>query len=199
MAESKKPKATAKTTSAKTTSAKTTSAKTAPAKASTAKASPPAAARVRLQVGEPAPSFSATITDGSTIHSKDLLGKPVVVYFYPRDDTPGCTKEACRFRDAHADLRKAGAVVLGVSADPVKSHVKFTDKYQLPFALISDPEATVAQAFGAWGEKVFMGRRYLGMHRMTFLVGGDGKILRIWDAVKPETHAAEVLEAVRSA
>lgn len=194
MADPKKPKATTKTSAAKTSAANV-----APPKAPAAKASPPAVARVRLQVGEPAPSFSATITDGSTIHSKDLLGNAVVVYFYPRDDTPGCTKEACGFRDAHAALRKAGAVVLGVSADPVKSHVKFTDKYQLPFALISDPEATVAQAFGAWGEKVFMGRRYLGMHRMTFLIGAHGKILRIWESVKPETHAEEVLEAVRSA
>ncbi|MFM7804877.1 MAG: thioredoxin-dependent thiol peroxidase [Verrucomicrobiota bacterium] len=213
MADPKKPKApTAKATKtaavqptaaeakpAKATPTKATPAKAAASKAAAApKTSPAPVARVQLRVGDPAPSFSATITDGSTLHSKDLLGKRVVVYFYPRDDTPGCTKEACGFRDAHADLRKAGAVVLGVSADPVKSHVKFTDKYQLPFALVSDSGASVAQAFGAWGEKVFMGRRYLGMHRMTFLIGGDGKVARIWDTVKPETHAAEVLAAVRS-
>ena len=216
MADPKKPKAptakasktaavqptTAKAKPAKATPTKATPTKAAASKASKAaaapKTSPAPVARVQLRVGDPAPSFSATITDGSTLHSKDLLGKRVVVYFYPRDDTPGCTKEACGFRDAHADLRKAGAVVLGVSADPVKSHVKFTDKYQLPFALVSDSGASVAQAFGAWGEKVFMGRRYLGMHRMTFLIGGDGKVARIWDTVKPETHAAEVLAAVRS-
>jgi len=208
MADPKKPKAptanatktaTVQPTTEKRPAAKQPAAKATPAKAAAApKTSPAPVARVQLRVGDPAPSFSATITDGSTLHSKDLLGKRVVVYFYPRDDTPGCTKEACGFRDAHADLRKAGAVVLGVSADPVKSHVKFTDKYQLPFALVSDSGASVAQAFGAWGEKVFMGRRYLGMHRMTFLIGGDGKVARIWDTVKPETHAAEVLAAVRS-
>jgi len=211
MADPKKPKAptatASKTAAVQPTTAKAKPAKATPAKAAASKASKAAAApktspapvaRVQLRVGDPAPSFSATITDGSTLHSKDLLGKRVVVYFYPRDDTPGCTKEACGFRDAHADLRKAGAVVLGVSADPVKSHVKFTDKYQLPFALVSDSGASVAQAFGAWGEKVFMGRRYLGMHRMTFLIGGDGKVARIWDTVKPENHAGEVLAAVRS-
>ncbi|MBM3849960.1 MAG: thioredoxin-dependent thiol peroxidase [Verrucomicrobia bacterium] len=208
MADPKKPKAptakASKTAAVQPTTAKAKPAKATPAKAAASKAaaapktSPAPVARVQLRVGDPAPSFSATITDGSTLHSKDLLGKPVVVYFYPRDDTPGCTKEACGFRDAHADLRKAGAVVLGVSADPVKSHVKFTEKYQLPFALVSDSGASVAQAFGAWGEKVFMGRRYLGMHRMTFLIGADGKVARIWDTVKPETHAAEVLAAVRS-
>lgn len=208
MADLKKSKAptakASKTAAVQPTTAKARPAKAAPPKVAASKAaaapktSPAPVARVQLRVGDPAPSFSATITDGSTLHSKDLLGKPVVVYFYPRDDTPGCTKEACGFRDAHTDLRKAGAVVLGVSADPVKSHVKFTEKYQLPFALVSDSGASVAKAFGAWGEKVFMGRRYLGMHRMTFLIGGDGKVARIWDTVKPENHADEVLAAVRS-
>ena len=156
------------------------------------------AVALTLRPGDKAPSFSASATDGSEIRSKDLLGKPVVVYFYPRDDTPGCTKEACGFRDHHPEIQKAGAVVLGVSADTVKSHVKFTDKYRLPFPLLSDPKATVAQAFGAWGEKVFMGRKYQGMHRVTFLIGRDGKIANVWPTVKPETHAAEVLEALKA-
>lgn len=151
-----------------------------------------------LRPGDPVPPFSALVTDGSRIDSQDLLGKPVVIYFYPRDDTPGCTKEACGFRDQYADIQKAGAVVLGVSADTLKSHVKFTDKHQLPFPLISDPEAVVANSFGAWGEKVFMGRKYQGMHRVTFLIGRNGRIARIWDSVKPETHAAEVLEALKA-
>lgn len=176
----------------------TKSAKEAKPKPSSAKVALSKEPRLRLAVGDPAPAFSATVTDGSMIHSKDLLGTPVVLYFYPRDDTPGCTKEACGFRDAHAAIRKTGAVVLGVSADPVKSHVKFTDKYQLPFALISDPDAVVAKAFGAWGEKVFMGRRYQGMHRMTFLIGADGRIARLWETVKPEVHAEEVLAALRA-
>jgi peroxiredoxin Q/BCP len=151
-----------------------------------------------LRPGDPAPSFSAIITNGTEIHSKDLLGKPVVIYFYPRDDTPGCTKEACGFRDQYAELQKTGAVVLGVSADTVKSHAKFTDKFQLPFPLISDPDAVITKAFGAWGEKVFMGRKYQGIHRVTFLIGADGRIARVWDLVKPESHAAEVLEALQA-
>jgi len=151
-----------------------------------------------LRPGDPAPSFSAIITNGTEIHSKDLLGKPVVIYFYPRDDTPGCTKEACGFRDQYAELQKTGAVVLGVSADTVKSHAKFTDKFQLPFPLISDPDAVITKAFGAWGEKVFMGRKYQGIHRVTFLIGADGRIARVWDLVKPESHATEVLEALKA-
>lgn len=151
-----------------------------------------------LRPGDASPSFSAVSTDGSEIHSKDLLGKLVVIYFYPRDDTPGCTKEACGFRDQYSAIQKTGAIVLGVSADTVKSHVKFTDKYQLPFPLLSDPEAIVANAFGAWGEKVFMGRKYQGMHRVTFLIGRDGRIAKVWDAVKPEAHAAEVLAALQA-
>lgn len=151
-----------------------------------------------LRPGDPAPPFSAVVTDASQITSKDLLGKPVVIYFYPRDDTPGCTKEACGFRDQYAELQKTGAVVLGVSADTVKSHAKFTDKFQLPFPLISDPDAVITKAFGAWGEKVFMGRKYQGIHRVTFLIGADGRIARVWDLVKPESHAAEVLEALKA-
>lgn len=156
------------------------------------------AVALSLRPGDEAPTFSAVATDGSEIRSKDLLGKPLVVYFYPRDDTPGCTKEACGFRDHHPGFRKCGAVVLGVSADPVKSHVKFTEKFQLPFPLLSDPDAVVAKAFGAWGEKVFMGRKYQGMHRVTFLIGRDGRIANVWPTVKPETHAAEVLEALKA-
>jgi len=150
-----------------------------------------------LRPGDPAPPFSAVVTDASQITSKDLLGKPVVIYFYPRDDTPGCTKEACGFRDQYEAIQKAGAVVLGVSADTVKSHVKFTNKHQLPFPLVADTEAVLANAFGVWGEKVFMGRKYQGIHRVTFLINPEGRIARIWDSVKPETHAEEVLEALK--
>jgi len=151
-----------------------------------------------LRPGDPAPPFSAVVTDASQITSKDLLGKPVVIYFYPRDDTPGCTKEACGFRDQYAAIQKAGAVVLGVSADTVKSHVKFTNKHQLPFPLVADTESVLANAFGVWGEKVFMGRKYQGIHLVTFLIGRDGWFARIWDSVKPEIHAEEVLEALKS-
>jgi peroxiredoxin Q/BCP len=119
-----------------------------------------------------------------------------VLYFYPRDDTPGCTKEACGFRDVFRQLEQKGAVVLGVSTDPVKTHAKFADKYKLPFTLLADEGKQVVQSYGVWGEKKFMGRKYLGTHRVTFLIGPDGKIKQIWPSVKPEEHAAEVLSSI---
>jgi len=119
-----------------------------------------------------------------------------VLYFYPKDDTPGCTKEACGFRDAHADLLARRAVVLGVSPDAVKAHDKFVKKFNLPFPLVADAEHQIAEAYGVWGEKTFMGRRYLGVHRVTFLIGPDGVIQRVWEKVKPEVHAGEVLAAL---
>jgi peroxiredoxin Q/BCP len=121
----------------------------------------------------------------------------VVLYFYPKDDTPGCTKEACAFRDAFPDFTAAGAVVIGVSTDPVRSHVRFTEKFRLPFPLIADEDRSVVNAYGAWGEKTFMGRRYQGTFRITFHIGPDGLIRNIWPQVKPELHAAEVLKAIR--
>lgn len=154
---------------------------------------------LKLKVGDVAPEFSAPSQTGEVVSLKQFKGKqPVVLYFYPKDDTPGCTKEACGFRDSWSALQKAGAVVLGVSTDPVKSHAKFAEKYKLPFPLLADEDRRIVTAYGVWGEKTFMGRKYQGTHRVTFLIGKDGRIARIWDQVKPEHHAAEVLEAVRA-
>jgi peroxiredoxin Q/BCP len=151
---------------------------------------------ISLKPGDPAPDFAATATDGSTIRLADLLGTPVVLYFYPRDDTPGCTKEACAFRDSYAAFKKKGAIVLGVSLDTVKSHVKFTEKFKLPFPLLADESKAIVTAYGVWGMKSFMGRKYEGIHRVTFLIGADGRIRNIWPKVKPEEHAAEVLAEI---
>src|SRR5690349_19340719 len=141
-----------------------------------------------LKEGDEAPEFSAPLQTGEQASLKDFKGKPVVLYFYPKDDTPGCTKEACAFRDIYADFKKAGAVVLGVSVDPVKAHVKFIDKFKLPFPLLSDEQKTIVNAYGVWGEKTFMGRKYMGTHRVTFLIDGKGRIAKIWPEVKPESH-----------
>ena len=126
----------------------------------------------------------------------DFKGKNVVLYFYPKDDTPGCTKEACAFRDHFAAFKNKGAVVLGVSIDPVKAHDKFVQKYKLPFTLLADEDRKIVEAYGVWGQKSFMGRKYLGTFRVTFLIGPDGVIRKIWPSVKPEEHAEEVLAAL---
>jgi thioredoxin-dependent peroxiredoxin len=126
----------------------------------------------------------------------DFRGKHVILYFYPRDNTPGCTKEACAFRDESAAFKKKGAVVLGVSTDSAKSHDGFAEKYQLPFILVADEDKQVVQAYGAWGEKSFLGRKYQGTYRVTFLIGPDGRIRKIWPAVKPVEHAREILAAL---
>ncbi|MBL9175946.1 MAG: thioredoxin-dependent thiol peroxidase [Verrucomicrobiales bacterium] len=149
-----------------------------------------------LKVGDAAPEFAVTATDGSVVRLKDFRGKSVVLYFYPKDDTPGCTREACGFRDIYQQIQKKGAVVLGVSVDPVKSHKKFTEKFQLPFPLLADEDKALVTAYGVWGEKVFMGRKYLGVYRVTFLIGSDGRIRQVWPKVKPEEHPAEVLAAL---
>ena len=151
---------------------------------------------LKLQAGDRAPEFSAPTNGGGQVSLSDFKGKPVILYFYPKDNTPGCTKEACGFRDQFAQFRKKGAVVLGVSVDSVKSHDKFVEKFTLPFPLLADADKQVVQAYGVWGEKSFMGRTYLGIHRVTFLIGGDGRIQKIWSQVKPEEHAAEVLAAL---
>jgi peroxiredoxin Q/BCP len=151
---------------------------------------------LKLKEGDPAPDFTAQTQDGSTISLSALRGKHVILYFYPRDDTPGCTKEACAFRDDFAAFRKKGAIVLGVSIDSAKSHVKFAEKYKLPFALVVDESKEIVQKYGVWGEKKFMGRRYMGTHRVTFLIGPEGRIQKIWPAVKAAEHAAEVLAAI---
>lgn len=151
---------------------------------------------LKLKVGDRAPAFSAPTNGGGQVSLSDFKGKPVILYFYPKDNTPGCTKEACGFRDQFAQFRKKGAVVLGVSVDSVKSHDTFVEKFTLPFTLLADADKKIVQAYGVWGEKSFMGRTYQGIHRVTFLIGGDGRIQKIWSQVKPEEHAAEVLAAL---
>ena len=148
---------------------------------------------LKLKAGDVAPDFSVASNGGGKVSLADFKGKPVILYFYPKDDTPGCTKEACAFRDGFAEFKKRGAVVLGVSTDPVKSHDKFVEKFKLPFTLLADVDKRIVTAYGVWGEKSFMGRKYLGTHRVTFLIGPDGRIKKIWPQVKPDEHAAEVL------
>jgi thioredoxin-dependent peroxiredoxin len=152
--------------------------------------------QLKLKEGDLAPEFSANTSGGGKLSLADLKGKNVILYFYPRDDTPGCTKEACAFRDYFADFKKKGAVVLGVSTDSAKSHDKFVDKFKLPFTLLADEDKKIVEAYGVWGEKSFMGRKYLGTHRVTFLIGPDGKIKKIWPTVKPDEHVGEVLAAL---
>jgi len=154
--------------------------------------------KLELKEGNTAPEFSAMTNGGKKISLTDFKGKNVILYFYPKDDTPGCTKEACGFRDAYDEFKKRGAVVLGVSTDPVKAHDKFVEKFQLPFLLLADEDKAIALAYGAWGEKSFLGRKYMGMRRITFLIGPDGRIRKIWRKVKPPKHAAEVLAAAQS-
>ena len=154
------------------------------------------ATELKLKEGAIAPKFSAAASGGGTVALADYQGQNVVLYFYPRDDTPGCTKEACTSRDHFADFKKKGAVIFGISTDPIKSHEKFAAKYKLPFPLLADEDKKIVEAYGVWGEKSFMGRKYLGTNRVTFLIGPDGRIKKIWPAVKPEEHAAEVLAAL---
>jgi peroxiredoxin Q/BCP len=154
------------------------------------------ALELKLKEGDPAPAFSAQTNGGGQVTLADFAGRNVVLYFYPRDDTPGCTKEACAFRDHFAQFTKKGAVVLGVSPDPVKSHDKFATKFKLPFTLLADEDKSIVQSYGVWGQKTFMGRKYMGTHRVTFLIGPDGRIKKIWPQVKPEEHAEEVLAAL---
>jgi peroxiredoxin Q/BCP len=154
------------------------------------------APELKLKEGDVAPVFTVSTNGGGKISLTDFKGKNVILYFYPRDDTPGCTKEACAFRDHFADFKKKGAVVLGVSIDPVKSHDKFVEKFKLPFTLLADEDKKIVEAYGVWGQKSFMGRKYMGTHRVTFLIGPDGRIKKIWPEVKPAEHAAEVLAAI---
>ena len=154
------------------------------------------ALELKLKVGDQAPAFTVATSGGGKISLADYLGKNVILYFYPKDDTPGCTTEACAVRDGFADFKKRGAVILGVSTDPVKAHDKFVEKFNLPFLLLADEDKKIVEAYGVWGEKTFMGRKYLGTNRVTFLIGPDGKIKNIWPQVKPEEHAAEVLAAL---
>lgn len=151
-----------------------------------------------LDVGSPAPAFSVATNGGGHLSSADLAGKIVVIYFYPKDATPGCTTEAQNFRDLHDDFTRAGAVVIGVSKDSVKSHDNFIAKQELPFTLASDSDGAMVEAFGVWVEKMNYGKKYMGIERSTFVIGKDGAIAHIWRKVKVAGHAAAVLKAVQS-
>jgi peroxiredoxin Q/BCP len=151
-----------------------------------------------IREGEPAPDFSLRADDGETVKLSDLRGKQVVLYFYPKDDTPGCTTQACGIRDVYRELQREGAVVLGVSPDDERSHVKFKEKYDLPFTLLADTDHQVADQYGVWAEKKYMGRTYWGVERSTFVIGADGNVKRVMRKVKPDTHADDVLATLRS-
>ena len=150
----------------------------------------------RLEAGRPAPAFSLQADDGSTVSLADLAGTTVVLYFYPKDDTTGCTAEACEFRDLQPDYDAAGARVVGVSPDPLASHATFRDKHGLGFTLLSDPDHEAAEAYGVWVEKSRYGKTYMGVERSTFVIGPDGTLEQALYRVKPEGHAASVLELV---
>lgn len=150
-----------------------------------------------LEVGSKAPAFTLVSDSGKKVKLSDFKGRPVVLYFYPKDDTPGCTKEACAFRDASVQIKEFGAIVLGVSPDDEASHVQFRDKYTLNFPLLSDPEHSVAEMYGAWREKNMYGKKSMGVQRSTYLIGTDGKIVKVWKKVSVDGHDAAVLEALQ--
>jgi thioredoxin-dependent peroxiredoxin len=147
-----------------------------------------------LQTNKKAPAFSAPNQNGETIALKDFKGKKVVIYFYPKDDTPGCTAQACNLRDNISGLQKLGIEIIGISVDDVKKHKKFEEKYELPFTLISDSEKVIVEAYEVWGEKKFMGKTYMGTSRVTFLIDEEGKIAHIIDKVDTKNHTAQILE-----
>jgi peroxiredoxin Q/BCP len=151
-----------------------------------------------VEEGKPAPDFELKSDSGESIKLSDLRGKQVVLYFYPKDDTPGCTTQACGIRDAYSEFEQAGAVVLGVSPDNERSHVKFKEKYDLPFTLLADEEHRVAEEYGVWAEKKFMGRKYWGVERSTFVIDEDGNVKKVMHKVKPDTHADDVLATLRA-
>jgi peroxiredoxin Q/BCP len=149
-----------------------------------------------IEEGKKAPAFTLTADDGTKVRLADLAGSPVVLYFYPKDDTPGCTREACAFRDLKKELKKLGATVLGVSADSVESHVKFRDKYELNFPLLADIDHKVAEKYGAWREKNMYGKKSMGIQRSTFLIDATGKVAKVWKRVSVDGHDQQVLEAL---
>ena len=151
---------------------------------------------IKLKEGEAAPDFTALTNGDEEISLSQFRGQTVVLYFYPKDNTPGCNKEACGFRDVHTEIVAKNTIVLGVSADSVTKHEKFIEKFELPFKLIADENKVICNAYGVWGEKKFMGRTYLGINRQTFLIDGDGVIRKIWLKVKVAEHAKEVLDAL---
>ncbi len=151
-----------------------------------------------LDVGTKAPKFTTIDQDGNKVSLADFKGRKVVMYFYPKDDTPGCTKEACAFRDGWSDFKKLGVAVLGVSVDDAKSHRKFADKYKLPFTLLADTDKKIVEAYGAWGEKSNYGKKYMGTFRITYVIDETGKIAAAYPKVKPEEHAAEILAFLKA-
>jgi len=149
-----------------------------------------------INEGDQAPDFTLQSDAGTDVTLSSLRGRPVVLYFYPKDDTPGCTTEACEFRDAYDVFRERGAEVLGVSPDDVTSHEKFKTKHELPFTLLADPEHKVAEDYGVWGERKFAGKSYMGINRSTFIIDADGKVARAMLGIKPAGHASEVLNSL---
>ncbi len=150
-----------------------------------------------VKAGTKAPDFELKDSEGKVHKLSDYKGKTFVLYFYPKDDTKGCTTEACSFRDSYAEFEQAGVDVVGVSPDDEQSHTKFIEKYELPFTLLSDPDHKVCEAYGVWGLKKFMGREYEGVLRTTFVIGPEGEIVKVFEKVNPTDHSQEVLEAVR--
>jgi peroxiredoxin Q/BCP len=152
-----------------------------------------------VEEGTPAPPFSLTSDEGETVTLESLRGKPVVLYFYPKDDTPGCTTQACGIRDAWDEFEARGAVVLGVSPDSESSHVRFKEKFGLPFTLLADPDHATAEAYGVWVEKKSYGKTSMGIERSTFVIDAEGKVAKVMRRVKPDTHTSEVLAALPTA
>ncbi|MDI6766375.1 MAG: thioredoxin-dependent thiol peroxidase [Bacteroidota bacterium] len=150
----------------------------------------------KLKVGDPAPIFSLPDAEGKTLSLSDFKGKKVIVYFYPKDDTPGCTKEACTFRDYFVRLERRGAAVVGISADTIESHHKFSEKYKLPFPLLSDESKEVIKTYGAWKKKWFMGKSFMGIERTTFIIDEEGKIAQIFPRVIVDKHIWEILKFI---
>jgi thioredoxin-dependent peroxiredoxin len=147
-----------------------------------------------LEAGAKAPSFTAKDQDGKSVTLEEYRGRKVILYFYPKDDTPGCTAEACAFRDNLPNFERLKVDVLGVSVDSEGKHRKFADKFQLPFRLVADTDKNIVEAYGVWGPKKFMGREYMGTNRVTYLIDGEGVIEKVWPKVKPAEHAEEVLD-----
>ena len=150
-----------------------------------------------FEPGRTAPAFTLTTDDGAKVRLADQLGSPVVLYFYPKDDTPGCTKEACAFRDLAADMKKLGAKIFGVSPDDVASHAKFRDKYKLNFPLLADADHKLAEKYGAWREKNMYGKKSMGVQRSTYLIDAEGKIAQVWKRVQVDGHDQQVLAALK--
>ncbi len=150
-----------------------------------------------IEVGKKAPAFTLAADDGSKVKLADLQGRPVVLYFYPKDDTPGCTKEACAFRDRKVELEKLGAAVFGVSPDTVESHVKFREKFELNFRLLADPDHALAEKYGAWREKNMYGKKTMGVQRSTYLIDAEGRVARVWQRVQVDGHDEDVLAALK--